>query len=120
VPSPRCDEQGLPRAFRTVRFTRSIQAVFSRPERPSPRPRKLESGLCSQAHDMGDAYQLAPSIAFFHLAVDEAWLHLPLAHVAPSTAQGEPLAKVGRESIKGESEPITRKEREAARGQALV
>jgi hypothetical protein len=30
----------------------------------------LESGLCSQTHHMGDPYQLAPPVAFFHLAVD--------------------------------------------------
>src|SRR5215467_9220465 len=31
APSPRCGVRGLRRAFRTVRFTRSMKAVFNRP-----------------------------------------------------------------------------------------
>jgi len=68
---------------------------------------------------MRDADQLATAVAFFHLTIDQAWLHLPPAHVASSTAHGEPLTKVGREGIEVEIEPVTRKERAASRGQAL-
>ena len=81
--------------------------------------RGFESGLCSKAHHVSDPHQLAPSVAFLHLAVDQVWLNLPLAHVTPSTTQLKPLTKVGRESIKVEIEPITRKERETARGPAF-
>jgi hypothetical protein len=68
---------------------------------------------------MCDAHQLAPPVAFFHLAVDQARFHLPSTHVTPSTTQCEPLAKVGRESIEIQIEAITGEERQAARGQAL-
>src|SRR5215470_11534147 len=68
---------------------------------------------------MRDSYQLAPPVAFLHLAVDQSRCHLPLAHVAPSANHLEPLTKVGRERIKVEIEPVTGKERQAARGQAL-
>src|SRR5262249_45292099 len=44
---------------------------------------------------------------------------LPSAHIASSTAQREPLAKVGSEGIEVEVEPVTGKERKTARGQAL-
>jgi hypothetical protein len=57
--------------------------------------------------------------AFLHLAVDQAWLHLPLAHVAASPTHLEPLTKVGRERIKVEIEPVTGEKWEAAWGQAL-
>jgi len=66
---------------------------------------------------VSDPYQLAPAVAFLHLAVDQAWLHLPPAHVAPSTYHLEPLSKVSRESIKVEIEAITAEERDAARSQ---
>ena len=64
---------------------------------------------------MRDSYQLAPTVAFLDLAVDQARLHLPLANVASSTAQREPLAKVSCEGIEVEIEPVTRKEWEAER-----
>ena len=60
--------------------------------------RDPESGLCPKAHHVRDPNQLAPAIAFFHLAVDQAGRHLPLAHVAPATTLMEPLAKVSREA----------------------
>ena len=59
----------------------------------------FEICLCSEAHHVRDPHQLAPPVAFFHLAVDQTRRHLPLAHVPPSTTQREPLAKVGREGI---------------------
>ncbi len=64
---------------------------------------------------MRDPYQLTPSVAFLHLTIDQTCLHLPLAHVPPSSTQREPLTKVSRESIEVEIEPVTRKEREAER-----
>ncbi len=68
---------------------------------------------------MGDPYQLAPPVAFLPLAVDQAWLYLPPAHVAPATTSCEPLTKVGCEGIEVEIEPITGKEWKTAQGQAL-
>jgi hypothetical protein len=44
---------------------------------------------------------------------------LPLAHFPPTANHLKPLTKVGRKSIKVEIESVTRKEREAARGQEL-
>jgi hypothetical protein len=66
------------------------------------------------------AHQLAPSVAFLHLAVDQAWLHLPSAPVASSTTQGKPLAKVGGERIKVAIEPVTGKQWDATRRQPLL
>ena len=57
----------------------------------------FESVLCSKAHYRRDTNQLAPPIAFLHLAVDQASRHLPPANIAPATAEGEPLTKVSRE-----------------------
>ncbi len=56
--------------------------------------------LCPETHHVRDPQQLAPAVAFLHLAVDQARLYLPLAHFPPSTIQREPLSKMGRESIK--------------------
>ena len=101
--------------WRTVRLTRSMKAVLSLPEKPNPRSRGFEWGLCAKAHHRRNARQLAPAIAFLHLAVDQARLHLPPAHVSPSTAQLEPLTKVSSDGIEVAIEPITGKEREAKR-----
>jgi hypothetical protein len=64
---------------------------------------------------MGDPYQLAPSVAFLQLTVDQPSRHLPSKGFAPTTTHLEPLTKVSREGIKVEIEPITRKERQAER-----
>jgi DNA replication protein DnaC len=37
-----------------------MKAVFSRPDRPNPRPSVLESGPCPQAHHVRDSHQLVP------------------------------------------------------------
>ena len=57
----------------------------------------FESVLCAKPHHLRDPNQPSPSVAFLHLAVDQTRRYLPLAHVVPSTAQREPLTKVGRE-----------------------
>jgi hypothetical protein len=59
----------------------------------------FEGVLCSQSHHLRDPNELAPPVTFLHLAVDQAWFQQPSAHVASSTAEGEPLTKVGRECI---------------------
>ena len=68
---------------------------------------------------MRDPNQPAPPVAFLHLAIDQPRCYLPPAPVAPSANHLEPLTKVSRESIEVEIEPVTGKERQAARGQAL-
>jgi hypothetical protein len=79
----------------------------------------LESGLCPKAHHSCHTNQLAPSVAFLHLAIDQTCLHLPLMHFPPSATHLEPLTEVSREGIEVEVEPVTRKERKTARGKAL-
>jgi hypothetical protein len=76
-----------------------MKAVFNLPEKPNPRSRGFESVLCPKAHHMRDAHELASPVAFFHLAVNQTWLHTPPAHGAPTITQREPLTKVGGERI---------------------
>ena len=75
--------------------------------------------LCPKPHHVRDANQLAPLVAFFHLAVDQALRHLPLACFPPSTTSCEPLSKMGREGIEVQIQAITGEERQTARGQDL-
>lgn len=88
------------------RETQSLQAGF-------------ESGLCSKAHHLCDSNQLAPSVAFLHLAVDQARCHLPLSCFPPLMTRLEPLAKMSRQRREIQIEPITREQGYAARGQHL-
>ena len=74
--------------------------------------RDREICLCPQAHHVRDANELTPPVALFHLAVDQARGHLPLA---PSTTSCEPLAKMGREGIEIQIEAVTGEERQIAR-----
>ena len=70
---------------------------------PSRQAQPLQGGreicLCPQAHHRRNSHELAPPIAFLHLAIDQARRHLPLAHVPPSPTSCEPLAKMGCEGI---------------------
>ncbi len=75
--------------------------------------------LCPKPRHVCDPQQLAPPIAFLHLALDQARRHMPLAHFRPSTTYREPLSKMGREGIKVHMQAITREEWEAAWGQEL-
>src|ERR1700687_4220995 len=68
---------------------------------------------------MPDFYELAPPVALFHLAVDQAHRHLPSKDFAPSPMHLVPVSKMGCECIEIEIEPITGKEWETARGQEL-
>ena len=80
----------------------------------------LESLLCSQPHHVRHPNQLAPSVAFLHLTVDQTWLHLPPAHVAASLTHLEPLTKVSCEGIEVQIQAITGEERDAAGSQDLA
>ena len=62
----------------------------------------------------------AASVAFLHLAVNQAWLHLPSAHLASSTTQGKPVAKVGGERIKVTIESVAGKQWDVPRRQPLL
>jgi hypothetical protein len=68
---------------------------------------------------MRQTNQLAPSIAFLHLAIDQTCLHLPPARGVPSTSLFSPSPKMGRESIEIHIQPITGENRDAARCQEL-
>ena len=79
----------------------------------------LESGLCPQTHHVCDPNQLAPPVAFFHLAVDQTSRHLPLTQVPASTAHLEPVSKMGRQRVEVEIEPIAGEEWQTAGSQEL-
>src|SRR5258708_27028274 len=68
---------------------------------------------------MVDPPQLAPLVAFFHLPIDQAHRHLPLACFPPLAAHLEPLCKVSGEGIEVHIEAITGEDWEAAGSQDL-
>jgi hypothetical protein len=112
---PTCGVPALLRASRTDKFTRSIKAVFNLPGKPNCCKAARISVLSSKTHHVRHPHQLASPVAFLHLAVDQALCHLPLTHVPASATHQEPLAKVCREGIEVEVEPVTGKERQAER-----
>jgi hypothetical protein len=59
-----------------------------------------ERSACSKTHHRHDPNQLAPLVAFLHLAVDQARRHLPLTHFTPSATHLEPVSKMGSQGIK--------------------
>jgi len=79
----------------------------------------LESSFGSQAHNVSDPNELAPTIAFFHLAVDQTRRHLPLTHVPASMTHMEPVSKMGRQRIKVYIEAITGEKWETSRVQGV-
>jgi len=90
----------------STRETQSLQGDF-------------ESCLCPKAHLVRDPHQLTPTVAFFHLAIDQVRRYLPLKRFPPSTSHFLPLAKMGCEGIEVQIEAITGEERQTARGQDL-
>src|SRR5437870_2156899 len=103
-----------------VSGARSIQAVFHRPEKPNPRPRGFESGLCPKAHHVRDPHQLAPPGTFLHQAGDQTRLHLPPTCFPTSTTQRKPVSNMGGEGREVHVSTITGEEREAAGSQELL
>ena len=93
--------------------------MFNRPERLSPCKATVRAPSVPATHHMRHVYQLASPVALFHLAVDQAWFHLPPAHGAPSLTYLEPLTKVGSDRIEVEIEPVTGEERQTAGSQEL-
>ena len=57
--------------------------------------------------------------AFLHLAVDQAWLHLPLARFLPSASHVVPLSEMSSQSREVQIYPITGEYRETAWSQEL-
>ena len=84
---------------RTVKFTRSIKAVFNLPEKPNPCKAAVSASSVPRRMTWRDPNQLAPPVAFLHLTIDQARCHLPLTHVPASTISYEPVSKMGREGI---------------------
>ena len=76
-----------------------------------------ESILGSQAHHVRHSQELAPLVAFLHLAIDQFFCHLPPEYFPPSASHVEPVSKMGRERIEVQIEPITGEKRNAARCQ---
>jgi len=68
---------------------------------------------------MGDANQLAPSVALLHLTVDQAWFHRSPAHLPPSPIHLELVSKLSGQGIKVEIQAITEEEWETVRGQEV-
>ena len=66
---------------------------------------------------MPDAHELASSVTFLHLAVDQTRRHLPLTDVPPSTSLLLPCPKMGREGIEVQIEAIAGEKWETARDQ---
>ncbi len=79
----------------------------------------LESVFCPKAHHVRDAHELASRVTFFHLTIDQFRSYLPLIDFPAAATHLKPVSKMGRERIEIEIEPVTRKERETARSQAL-
>ena len=85
--------------WRTVRFTRSIKAVFSWPEKPNPCQATVRSASVPRRITCETRTSLRQRSTFLDLTVDQLRRHLPPAHAAPSTTHLEPLTKVGGEGI---------------------
>ena len=98
-----------PRNLRCVQPSREAQSLQD----------GFEIGLRQEPHLQRDAYQPAPSVMFLHLPVDQTCCYLPAEYVPPSASHHKPSAKVGRERVEVEIEPVTGKERETIRSQEL-
>ena len=92
-----------------------MKAVVSRPERPLPRPRGLESGACSKAHHMRHPNQLAPLGAFFHLAGNQFRSSLPLKSFPASATHLNPVSNMSCQRREGQVEAVTGEKGDAER-----
>ncbi len=64
-------------------------------------------------------HELAPSVAFLHLTIDQVRSYLPPQDVPASATHLEPVSKMGCQCIEVEIEPITGEKGDAARGEDL-
>ena len=92
-----------------------MKAVVSRPERPIPRPRGLESGACSKAHHMRHPNQLAPLGALFHLAGNQFRSSLPLKSFPASATHLNPVSNMSCQRREGQVEAVTGEKGDAER-----
>ncbi len=92
-----------------------MKAVLSRPERPIPRPRGLESGACSKAHHMRHPNQLAPLGAFFHLAGNQFRSSLPLKSFPASATHLNPVSNMSCQRREVQVEAVTGEKGDAER-----
>jgi hypothetical protein len=69
---------------------------------------------------MRHPHQLAPLVAFLHLAIDQSFCHLPPEYVPPEARHLEPVSKMGRQRREREIEPGTFEERETERRPGCV
>ena len=69
------------------------------PSQAHPLQSDLESGTRSQAHEVRDPHQLAPLVAFLHLAIDQSYCHVPPESFPPSASHLAPVTKMGCERI---------------------
>jgi hypothetical protein len=103
---------------------REMQPLKESGVEPSCKTKSLsgsrEHSACSKAHHVRDPHQLAPTVAFFHLAIDQARRYLPLKRFPPSTSYFLPLAKMGCEGREVQIEAITGEERQTERRPGFV
>jgi len=105
--------------WRTVKFTRSIIAVFNRPERPKCYKAMVRASSVPRRITCVTRTSPASSVEFLHLAIDQAFRHLPLASLPSLAIRLEPVSKLGGESIEIQIEAIADEDRQAAKGQDL-
>jgi hypothetical protein len=86
--------------WRMVRLTRSINAVFSRPEKPILCKAAVRASAVPRRIAGVTRTSLRQRSAFFHLAIDQTSRHLPLSHDPPAMTSCEPVAKMGCQRIK--------------------
>ncbi len=100
---------------RIVRFTLSMKAVFSRPEKPNPCKAVERSACVPRRITCETRTSLRQRSDFLHLTIDQSSRHLPPKRFPPSPTHLEPLSKMGRERIEVDIQAITGEERNAER-----
>jgi hypothetical protein len=90
---------GAATPWRTVTFTRSINAVLSRPERPTCCNLTLRAASVPRRITCVTRTSLRQRSAFLHLTIDQLCSYLPLQEVPASATHLEPVSKMGREGV---------------------
>ena len=92
--------------WRTVSGARSLQAVFSWPEKPNPCQATVRSASVRRRITCETRTSVRQRATLLDLTGDQRRRHLPPAPAAPSTTQLEPLTNVGGAGREGPVEPI--------------
>lgn len=79
----------------------------------------FKRGICPQAHDVRDLYQLPSLVPFLDLAIDQTRRYLPSVDVSPAMSPFLPLSKMSCQRIEVHIEAITRENRQAVGSQDL-